>query len=168
MSTVRNQNSNRQDQCDSQLYSKMASEQNDPSVFNEENNSNASHQEIDVNKCKNCRQQYKSLLKHLGQRKFCKNSYSQEEMNTLHFRVKAKSNILKRVKEKLSYQQNKETILKKRKKHYEENKEGIKRKKFNYYQQHSEKLLSRKADFYKKKKQRTKQQEETGNFYNGS
>ena len=127
---------------------------------------------IDVNECKNCKHHYKSLLKHLGQRKPCNDSYSKQEMNELKFKVKSATNILERKRKKLYYQHNKENILgrkedfyqknkqkilRKRKLHYQENKQHIRQKKSDYYHKNSDKVLQKKADYYKKNKKRAKQ-----------
>ena len=104
---------------------------------------------IDVNECKNCKHHYKSLLKHLGQRKPCNDSYSKQEMNELKFKVKSASNILERKRKKLYYQHNKENILgTKRKLHYQANKQYIRQKKSDYYHKNSDKLLQKKADYW--------------------
>ena len=99
---------------------------------------------IDVNECKNCKHHYKSLLKHLGQRKPCNDSYSKQEMIELKFKVKSTSNILERKRKKLYYQ---------------ENKQYIRQKKSDYYHKNSDKLLQKKADYYQKNKKRAKQDE---------
>lgn len=137
--------------------------QNDPSILDECSKSNADHEDIniiDVNKCKNCKQQYRSLLKHLGQRKLCINSYSEQEIKKLKFTVKSASHHLKREKEKIRYQQNKENILRKRKEHYEKNKHHVCEKKSNYYHKNSEKYLQRRAAQYLKYKKRAKENDE--------
>ena len=42
---------------------------------------------IDVNECKNCKHHYKSLLKHLGQRKPCYDSYSKQEKRSVKYEL---------------------------------------------------------------------------------
>ena len=126
-------------------------EQNDPSIL-DECTENEEITIIEVNTCKNCKKYYKSLLKHLGQKKQCKNFYSEQELKEVKVNIKSASNSLKRDKEKVRYQQNKENTLRKRQEHYQKNKQIICKKKSEYYQKNSEKILERRAAKYQLKK----------------
>ena len=131
------------------MASDSENEQNDLSILDECSKYNEEKTiSIEVNKCKNCKKYYKSLLKHLGQIKLCKNSYSEQEIQKLKINIKSVSNSLKRGKEKVRYEQNKENTLRKRQEYYQKNKQFICKKKSDYYQKNSEKILQRRAAAY--------------------
>ena len=131
------------------MASDSENEQNDLSILDEYSKNNEQETiSIEVNKCKNCMKYYKSLLKHLGQIKLCKNSYSEQEIQKLKINIKSVSNSLKRGKEKVRYEQNKENTLRKRQEYYQKNKQIICKKKSDYYQENSEKILQQRAAEY--------------------
>ena len=72
------------------MASDSKNEQNEPSILDTI---------IEVNTCKNCKNYYKSLLKHLGQKQQCKNSYSEQELKKVKVKITSASNSLKREKQ---------------------------------------------------------------------
>ena len=137
------------------MASDSENEQNDLSILDECSNYNTENEEItiiEVNTCKNCKNYYKSLLKHLGQKQQCKNSYSEQDLKKVKVKITSASDSLKREKERVRYQQNKENTLRKRQEYYQKNKQIICKKKSEYYQKNSEKILERRAAKYQMKK----------------
>ena len=102
------------------------------------------NKEIEVNRCKNCKHLFKSLLKHLGQTKLCHQSYSEREMYNLKEKIKEKNCQKVRQRKKDHYDKNKEAKKKKMSDYYQENSDKIREKMDEYYHKNKYKILDRK------------------------
>ena len=99
--------------------------------------------------CKNCKTTFKSksLLIHLGKKKDCKVSYSEQELADLH--SDAKQNSAKQ--RKVWRSENKDYLSEKNAEYRDENKETIRNRKAKYYSENKESILENKKQNYDSK-----------------